>query len=246
MISKKTKTVDERIAEHKKKFLESLGETLIIQEACKKAGISRATLYRWRNRDHDFNKQVTLTLERGVDKWNDIAESVILARVKKGDVAAAKFFLRNNHIRYRNKINLRVDNNFISDLDRNMWNPGDSEDFEKEQSHQDEIIKPVIQREEIPVVSDQTILKDIARKTIQEAMIKPETALILRPILETKEDIARKKGEKERKKRIAKDREIIKSISEEAGMPMPEMNDAEIEKFTSEFFFIDATERKAC
>lgn len=84
----------------KKDFIELLGETPIVSAVCKKLGISRQTLYRWKQEDYEFRKDFDTAIGRGRDNINDLAESKIIEKIKDGDFGAARFWLQNNKTNY--------------------------------------------------------------------------------------------------------------------------------------------------
>ena len=86
------------------KIVESLDRTPIVEVACSKAGINRATFYRWMQEDPVFKKQAEEALERGREKTNDVAESQLITSLKNGNMNAVKFWLSNNNTRYKRKV----------------------------------------------------------------------------------------------------------------------------------------------
>ncbi len=84
----------------KKKFLEVLEETANISIASKRAGISRAHIYRWRDGDSRFDREMGKALGRGRDNKNDLMEGNLLVMAQKGSFPATKYYLDNNHPRY--------------------------------------------------------------------------------------------------------------------------------------------------
>ena len=53
------KAIQKRIKSEKETVLQQLEKTPIVQLASSKAGIGRATCYRWRKKDEDFEPVVT-------------------------------------------------------------------------------------------------------------------------------------------------------------------------------------------
>jgi hypothetical protein len=87
------KGVKRRQKSEKARFLEALEQVPIIQVACKNCNISRATYYRWIERDPVFQREVSLRLMRGVDSINDLAESQLIKHLKDGNLHAIKYWL---------------------------------------------------------------------------------------------------------------------------------------------------------
>ncbi len=87
--------------EDKKKLIEELAKTPIVGIACKNAGISRASFYRWKEEDPWFNEQVVSALRIGRGPVNDRAESVFIKEINRGNISAARWWLDKHHEDYR-------------------------------------------------------------------------------------------------------------------------------------------------
>jgi molybdenum-dependent DNA-binding transcriptional regulator ModE len=85
----------------KAKLLRELEEHPLVERACKKAGISKATYYRWLNKDTLFRRDVEGAQEKGRAKFNDFAESKLLENVNANIHQAIVYWLRHNSKRYR-------------------------------------------------------------------------------------------------------------------------------------------------
>lgn len=94
---------------NKSQVLEQLKINPIIQIACQKSGVSRATFYRWRSEDEDFKKQTEDAIRDGVLLINDLAESQLLAAIKDQNLTAIIFWLKNHHADYADKIQVSTD-----------------------------------------------------------------------------------------------------------------------------------------
>lgn len=90
----------------KAKLLEILNETPLIQPACQKAGVSRATYYRWRKEDKNFKKKSDEAINQGRLLINDLAESKLISQIKNENMTAIIYWLKHNH---KNYIENRVD-----------------------------------------------------------------------------------------------------------------------------------------
>jgi len=106
MREKQRKTVEERINKDKQKFLEILEKTPVIQAACERTGISRATLYRWKESDKEFAGKVESALSEGNSLINDIAIAQLISAIKEKNFGAIKFWLQNHHPDYANKLHI--------------------------------------------------------------------------------------------------------------------------------------------
>lgn len=89
---------------NKKLILEQLRINPIVQIACQKSGISRATYYRWCHKDTEFKNQASIALQEGTLLINDLAESQLLSAIKDQNLTAIIFWLKNHHADYTEKI----------------------------------------------------------------------------------------------------------------------------------------------
>ena len=89
--------------EVRKKIVEELRKMPIVFVACKKAGIGRATFYRWKKVDKKFAKHIDEAIQEGTFLVNDMAESTLIHKIKDGDVSTSKFWLRHHHPAYSDK-----------------------------------------------------------------------------------------------------------------------------------------------
>ncbi len=90
----------------KELMLQKLKQTPIIQVACQKAGIARATFYRWRKSDKKFKEAVEIAVEEGTNLINDMAESQLVSAIKDKNLTSIIFWLKTHHPKYANKIEL--------------------------------------------------------------------------------------------------------------------------------------------
>jgi hypothetical protein len=75
-------TIANRQAKNKDKLLEQLSKTPIVQIACEKTNVSRATYYRWRQEDSEFAEKADKAIGYGNLIMNDVAESQLLSLIK--------------------------------------------------------------------------------------------------------------------------------------------------------------------
>jgi ACT domain-containing protein len=99
-----TKSIIKRQSVQKKDLLEKLKETPVVEVACRKIGIARATYYRWRINDEKFAKEAELALEAGSALVNDMAESQLLTAIKDQNMTAIIYWLNHHHPTYATKI----------------------------------------------------------------------------------------------------------------------------------------------
>ena len=87
-------------------LIENLKKVPIVQIACEKTGISRATYYRWRKASIEFVKATDQAIAEGVLMINDLAESTLLSTIKDKNITSTIFWLKNRHQAYKPKIEL--------------------------------------------------------------------------------------------------------------------------------------------
>ena len=100
----------------KQMFLEQLKKTPIVQIACEKLGISRASFYRWRAEDAAFAKQADESILEGHLLVNDLAESQLIGAVKDRNMQAIMYWLKHHHRDYRNRLEIEGTVNSIQEL----------------------------------------------------------------------------------------------------------------------------------
>lgn len=83
-----------------KTFLEELSKVPLISIACKNAGLSRQSVYRWMEEDAKFKKKVDKAMKNGERSINDLAESKMITKIKQEDFKAIKFWLENHKKNY--------------------------------------------------------------------------------------------------------------------------------------------------
>lgn len=107
----------------KSKFVEYLRETPPVNLACKKAGVSRATYYRWYKDDREFRESIQKVIRQGRANINDLAEATLIKMIKGENFSAIRFWLQHNNSRY---VPLRT--TYIEPVQHNHINlePGDT------------------------------------------------------------------------------------------------------------------------
>jgi len=84
----------------RKIILESLYKNGVVSFACKNAGISRETFYRWQREDFRFKEDCDDAEQMGREENCDMVEAGLMKEASKGNVSAMKFFLQNNSPKY--------------------------------------------------------------------------------------------------------------------------------------------------
>lgn len=100
------KTIKKRQEKDKKTLIENLEKTPIIQMACEKTGISRATYYRWRIDDREFEKKADKAIDDGVSLMNDYAESQLISSIRDKNMTAIIYWLKHRHKAYSTKLEI--------------------------------------------------------------------------------------------------------------------------------------------
>jgi len=85
-------------------FLTELRKVPIVQVACEKVGVSRNSVYRWRNEDAKFLEEMEAALAEGEALVNDMTESQLLSLIREKDWAAISFWLRKRNPKFRDKV----------------------------------------------------------------------------------------------------------------------------------------------
>jgi len=94
-------------------MLMQLKKTPIVQVACEKTGISRATYYRWRKEDPEFADKADIAIDEGLNLINDMAESQLISAIKDRNLTGIIFWLKNHHKNYSPKLEVTTKNGDI-------------------------------------------------------------------------------------------------------------------------------------
>ena len=97
-------TIEQRKEKNKEALLERLRKTPIVQYACGRENVSRATYYRWRKEDPEFAKATDEAIEHGSGLVNDMAEAKLLDAIKDRNMTAIIFWLKHHHPMYATKV----------------------------------------------------------------------------------------------------------------------------------------------
>lgn len=89
--------------EEKEKVIEQLRLNSIVALACQIANVSRATYYRWLEKDKKFRQKAEEAKSEGFDVINDLAESKLMLAIKDGDFKAITYRLSRCHPIYSDK-----------------------------------------------------------------------------------------------------------------------------------------------
>lgn len=91
---------------NQKLIIEQICKVPIIQVACEKVGVARATFYWWRADDKDFAKEVEEALIEGEAMVNEMGESQLLSLMRDKHWPAISFWLRHRHPQFKNRLEI--------------------------------------------------------------------------------------------------------------------------------------------
>lgn len=97
-------TILRRQKKQKDELLEKLRKFPIVQIACEKSGVSRATFYRFRQDDEVFAKQVEEALGESISRMNEMAEANLLSLIQDKNMSAIAFWLKHRHKAYSTRV----------------------------------------------------------------------------------------------------------------------------------------------
>lgn len=99
-----TAAVGVRKAREQALLLEQLRKVPIVSIACEKAGIGRATYYRWKKEDEEFARTAEEALSEGTQLVSDMAESQLLTAIRDGNLGAVMYWLKHRNPHYNTKL----------------------------------------------------------------------------------------------------------------------------------------------
>ena len=102
----KSKTIVKRQQKDKEAVIENLKRMPIIEIACNKSGVSRATYYRWKEQDPAFSLAVDKAQEEGEALIRDVAVSKIIKGINDDNLTAAMYWLNHRDPRFSNKVEI--------------------------------------------------------------------------------------------------------------------------------------------
>lgn len=111
-----TNSIQLRINQNKQLIIEKLKSLPIVQIACEKVGIGRATYYRWRELDQNFADAANKAIQEGRQFINDMAESQLLSAIRDQNMTAIIFWLKHNHAAYTTRVEITHPNDDVNKL----------------------------------------------------------------------------------------------------------------------------------
>ncbi len=103
MATKKQKTIARRQSEEKVRLIECFKRVPIIQIACEKSAVARATFYRWFENDPEFHDAAVGALAEGESFISDKSEAQLIALIGDKHFGAIKHWLSHRHPAYKTK-----------------------------------------------------------------------------------------------------------------------------------------------
>ena len=90
--------------QEKNSLLENLRQIPIVELACKKSGVARASFYRLRKENKEFSKLVDEAILDGEDLINDLSQSQLVSSIRDGNFQAIQLWLKHHHKKYADTI----------------------------------------------------------------------------------------------------------------------------------------------
>ncbi len=88
----------------KKLLLEQLRKMPIVQIACDKSGVARATFYRWKLKDKSFASEAEKAIVEGEALITDMSETQLIGLIRDKNFQAVQLWLKSHHPKYGNKL----------------------------------------------------------------------------------------------------------------------------------------------
>ncbi len=118
MIKEQKKIIEKRKKQNMDLLVEQLKKMPIVQAACEKCNVSRATFYRWRSESEDFATKVEAAINEGLSLVTEVAEGQLISAIKDRNLTGIIFWLKSHHKNYKNKLELsgqiEVDNRILT------------------------------------------------------------------------------------------------------------------------------------
>lgn len=121
--------------DRRKDFLEELRRIPNVSSVCEKVGLSRNTIYRWKDEDSNFKRKMNGAMKMGVISINDLAEGQLINAIRRGEPWATKYWLDNHkriYMRPRPKDFLSKLGNKIDSIEIKIVEPKSDKENQKE------------------------------------------------------------------------------------------------------------------
>jgi predicted DNA binding protein len=83
-----------------------LKKTPVVQVACERTGIARASFYRWKQQDKEFAKAADEAITEGEMLITDLSELQLINLIRDKNFPAINLWLKAHHEKYGNKVEL--------------------------------------------------------------------------------------------------------------------------------------------
>ncbi len=100
------KSIIKRQMSDKQTIINNLKRMPIIEVACTKSGVSRASFYRWKIQDQEFAKAVRDAQAEGDALIGEVAISKIIKGINDDNLTAAMYWLNHRDPRFSNKVEI--------------------------------------------------------------------------------------------------------------------------------------------
>jgi len=90
----------------KELLIEQLRKTPIIQFACEKTQVARASFYRWKAKNKEFAKAADEAITEGEMLITDMSEMQLIGLIRDKNFQAIQLWLRTHHEKYTNKLEI--------------------------------------------------------------------------------------------------------------------------------------------
>jgi len=90
----------------KQLLVEQLKKMPIVQIACDRSSISRASYYRLRKEDREFKKITDEAIIEGETLITDLSESQLISLIRDKNFPAIQLWLKSHHPKYTNKVEM--------------------------------------------------------------------------------------------------------------------------------------------
>jgi hypothetical protein len=89
-------------------FLEQIRKIPIIQVACERVGVARSSVYRWRDENEEFRKELEEALADGEMMVNEISESQLISLIRDKNWPAISFWLRHRNPKFKERLEINA------------------------------------------------------------------------------------------------------------------------------------------
>lgn len=187
-------TIAKRQAKNKDALLEQLAKTPIVQIACEKTSVSRATYYRWRQENKEFAENADKAIGYGNLIMSDMAESQLLSLIKDKNITAIIFWLKHHNPVYAPKLEISANNGkdvltdeHIAQLTQLLYGKGT---FKQGQ----ELLTNYVVRGYISEKLAQLMLKlFVAQLRVEDVMTRKAEAEVMTEVMRRKSEYLQKK-----------------------------------------------------